>query len=666
MMPRPTARFDRALFSLVAPLVAPLVACAAAATPVGCGGAPAAPQAPASSATAAAVALPPAPDLSPVPEPQGLVVSGTISKLGASLATVGGWTQLPMPGAETVTNVLADEDLGAIADLDRPIDFAVTVSGIGAHVNSSLGASAAVRDVEAAKATLAEHHKLVPAANGALLIEPLASRPHPAEDTGDDSSDEGGHACELAPSYGEGAFRLVCAGDAKELAALGPWLTRGATRATTTYDAHVDVRMQPLKPTIAEERRLFALLLGTVLGGRLGISGARDVAQAIGGDVIDFGTDLDTASLDLALSDPGAAATLTLRFSGSASVLGRLMTANADRNGPPPATFWQMPADTDIAMFDRGIDASVIARGRDLVLKVVGDKLAADGVKDADRHALVDALGAIATSAPVVYASGIDADAVRKALAGKTPASTGRAAPADASAADRALLHALLGWRILEIDEPASVKVDAMKAIVAALSRPGVVAAYHAKPGARALAMRSSPLPKGSALAKGTEHFVIEVPLPESESPPASGKAAAPKTLGLDVFIVPDGTRSWIGVGSDPSLVAAKLAASVGGSGDTLAAKPELASMKDAVVGAGGFFTVRATAYLAAQVSALGGGGDLESLSFLDGTTHQGLTPIPFSLTAPAATPGTAVATLQVPRGTVEDVVMGVIQHHGF
>jgi hypothetical protein len=88
--------------------------------------------------------------------------------------------------------------------------------------------------------------------------------------------------------------------------------------------------------------------------------------------------------------------------------------------------------------------------------------------------------------------------------------------------------------------------------------------------------------------------------------------------------------------------------------------------MKDAVVGAGGFFTVRATAYLAAQVSALGGGGDLESLSFLDGTTHQGLTPIPFSLTAPAATPGTAVATLQVPRGTVEDVVMGVIQHHGF
>lgn len=660
MMPRPTPRFDRALPAL-------LVACAAAAAaPVACGGAPAAPQAPASSATAAAaVALPPAPDLSPVPAPPGLVVSGTISKLGTSLATITGWTQLPMPGAETVTNILADEELGPIADLDRPIDFAVTVSGTGAHVTSSLGASAAVRDMDAAKAALSQHHKLVPGANGALLIEPLATRPHAPDDSNDDSSDDGGHACELAPAYGDGAFRLVCAGDAKELAAIGPWLTRGATRETSTYDAHVDVRMQPLKSTIAEERRLFSLLLGTVLGGRLGISGARDVAQSIAGDVIDFGADLDTASIDLSLSDPGAAATLTLRLSASASVLGRLLTANADRNGPPPASFWQMPADADLAVFDRGVDPGAIARGRDLVLKILADRFAADGLKDADRHALVDALGAIATSAPMVYASGVDLDAVHKALAaGK--ATGGRPGPADPSAADRAVMQAVLGWRIVEIDEPASVKIDAMKAIALALARPGVVAAYHAKPGARAVAVRSAPLPKGSALPKGTEHFAIDVPLPEKEAASAGAKAAPPKPLGVDVFIVPDGTRSWIGVGSDPSRVVAKLAASVGASGDTLAGKPELAAMKDAVVGAGGFFTARGAANLAAEASVLGGGGDLDALSFHDGTAHQGSTPIPFSLTAPAATPGTAVATLQVPRGTVEDVVMAVLQHHGF
>lgn len=660
-MPRASAWFDRAPFVLLAASTV-----SSAAVPIGCGGAPTAPQAPASSAAAApAVAFPPAPDLSPVPPPQGLVLSGTIAKLGASLATVNGWTQLPMPGAETVTRMLADEDLGAIVDLDRPIVLAMTVAGTGAHLTPAVGASAAVRDLEAAKGALAEHHKLVAGANGALLIQKLARAPHAADESGDSSDDDDERACELAPAYGDGAFRLVCADDAKQLAALGPWLTRGATRETSTNDAHVDLRMQPLKATIAAERRLFSILLGTMLGGRLGIAAARDVAQAVGGDLIDFGMDLDTASLDLALSDPGAAATLTLRFSGSASVLGRLLTANADRNGPPPAGFWQMPGDTDFAVFDRGIDPGALARGRDLALKVVGDMLAQDGLKDADRTAVVDALGAVVTSAPMVYASGVDADGVHKAIAA-AKALSDRATPDEQSAAELAQLRAVLGWRIVEIDEPATVKIGAMKALVAALSRPGVFAAYHAKPGARALAVRSAPMPKGTPLPKGTEHFAIDVPVTPDRvytSPGVKG-AAAPKPVALDVFIVPDGARSWLGVGCDPALVTAKLAASVGGSGDTLAAKSELVGMKDTVVGAGGFLTARATELIAAEVSVLSSPGDLENIAtFLDGTGHQGQTPMPFSLTAPASTPGTAVATLQVPRATVQDVVTAVVKH---
>jgi hypothetical protein len=654
MISHPNAH-DRALLVLYA-------ASAAATVAVGCGGAPAAPQAPASSAAAtAAVALPPAPDLSAVSAPPGLIVSGTFSKLGASLATVNGWTQLPMPGADTVTKILAEEDLGAIVDLDRPIDFAITVAGAGTHPSTAVGTSAAVRDLEAAKATLGEHHKLVAGPNGALLIEKLATRPHPGDPGGDSSDDDGSRACEIAPAYGDGAFRLVCADDAKELATLGPWLTRGATRETSTYDAHVDLRMQPLRTTITAERRLFSVLLGTVLGGRLGLTNVRDVASAVGGDLVDFGMDLDTASLDVALSDPGAAATLTLRLSGSSSLFGRLLTANADRNAPPPASFWQLPADTDLAVFNRGIDPGMLARGRDLLLKLVGDALAEDGLKDADRHAVVDALGAIVASPPMVYGSGVDADGVRKA----TDAAKGlsdRATPAEQNAADLAELRAVLGWRILEIDEPATVKIDAMKALSAALARPGVAAAYHG----RSLAIRSAPLPKGSPLPKGTEHFTIEVPLSSARvyATPGVKAAPAPKPLGLEVFMVPDGSRSWIGVGADPSLVAAKLAASVGGSGDTLAAKPELASMKDTLMGAGGFLSARATELVASELAAIRGPGDLENLAaFLEGSPHQGQTPIPFSLTAPAAAPGTAVATLQVPRGTVDDVVVAIVKH---
>ena len=368
----------RRLFALFVP-------CAAAA----CGGAPAAPQAPASSgAPLSSPALPPAPDLSPVSPPVGLVVSGRLSRLDASLASVHGWTQLPMPQSEQVTEIIANESIGALVALDQPIDLAVAVSGAGARMTTMIAVSAAVRDLEHAKTILAERHKLTPGDNGVLVIQRIARSPRRGGDGDNDGrSDEDGddtHTCELAPAYGAAPTRLVCAWDPKALAALGPWLTRGATRQASTSDAHVDVYMQPLRAAIAAEKRLFSILLGTVLGGRLGLSGARDLAQAIGADVADFANDLDTLSLDVALSDPGAAATMTLKMSGSSSALGRLALANSDRNGPPPAALWQMPGDADFALFDRGIDPNELARGRDLALKVVSDKLADDGVGEAD------------------------------------------------------------------------------------------------------------------------------------------------------------------------------------------------------------------------------------------------------------------------------------------
>jgi hypothetical protein len=665
MMLRSLARTNHALLALLV---------AGGAGVAACGAAPAAPQAPASSgAPVASVALPPPADLSPVAAPPGLIVTGTLSKPGASLATVHGWTSLPMPQSDQVTELLAGEGLGAILDLDRPIDFAVAVSGSGSQMQALVAVAGGVRDLEAAKAALSEHHKLVPAANGAILIKGVSRHPHapsgPDEDAKDDD-DEDAHTCELAPAFGAAATRLVCAWDPASLAALGPWLTRGATRTSSVNDAHVDLRMAPLKPAIIEERRLFSMLLGTVLGGRLGLSGARDLAQAAASDLADFGMDVDTLSLDVAMADPGGAATVTLKLGANTSTLGRLATANADRNGPPPAAFWQMPADSDFVVFDRGIDANELARGRDLVLKVLSDKLAEDGVKDGDRHAIVDALAKVVTSAPTVYASGVDVEAARKALAAE------KALPESADLGERrevahAAAQALFGWRVAEVDEAPATRIDAVKAITAAWSRPAVVAAYHAKPGARVLAIRSAPLPKGSPLPKDSQRFSVDVPLPDpftAEAPKGKARPAGPsKPLLVDIFVVPDGARTWIGVGGDPALVTAKLVAAVAGTGDALRGKPELAPMKDAVLGAGGFFTARGMPELAAQVSALGGdSAGLGGADLFDGTAqlpHQGTTPIPFSLTAPAATPGTAVATLQVARGTIDDVLITLMKH---
>jgi hypothetical protein len=652
-------------------LLVPLTLALSGAAAVSCGGAPASPVAPASSAgPAASVALPPPPDLGPVPPPPGLIVSGTLPHLGASFGTVPGWTQLPMPQSEQVTDLLADQPMGAIADLDRPIDFAIAVTGSGTRLHPLVAFSAGVRDLEAAKATLAERYKLVPGENGALLIQGQAATKRRPADSDEDDGDESEeiHPCELAPAYGTSAMRLVCGLDAKSLAGLAPWMTRGATRLSATTDAHFDLRMAPLRPTIAQESRLLGVLLGSSFGGKTGVPGAREMAQAYGEDIADFATDLDTATADVALSDPGAAMTLTMRLTGSASTLGKLLTANADKSGPPPATFWQMPSDSDVAFFGRGFDAATIAHGKQLVFNALSAKLKEDGVKDADRQALVDAAGKLVWSAPMVYASGADVDAARKALAAEKalPESADAAARSEAT---RASLQALGGWRILEVDEAPATVLDSVKAMATAWGR--VAATYKAK-GARSVVVRTLPMPKGSTLPKDTQHYAVDVPLAEPmtlATAKPKPKTAPSKPLVLDVFVAPDGARTWIGFGGDPALVSTKLAAAMAATGDGLRARAEIAPMKDAVLGSAGFLTMRGIVELAEGMLSLfigDPGGSALGSDLLEGITqlpHGGTTPIAFTLTAPAATTGTAVSTMQLPRGAIDDIVMTAIKH---
>ena len=173
----------------------------------------------------------------------------------------------------------------------------------------------------------------------------------------------------------------------------------------------------------------------------------RGLAVAATTDFAAFVLDVETLAFDLDLSDAGATATTTLAISGTSSTLGHLMVANVDRNGPPPPAFLQMPGDADFGAFGRGIDPSDFAHVRDLVMRAAGDVLAAGGVKDGDRHALVDALGGLASPAPSAYTSGVDAEAVRKALAARR--AVGDAAdPADLFEARRALSEAVLGWHL--------------------------------------------------------------------------------------------------------------------------------------------------------------------------------------------------------------------------
>jgi hypothetical protein len=636
-------------------------------------------------------AAPPPPDLSPVPVPASLVVSGRIARLSASLATVHGWTKLPMPQSEQVTELLTSEAVGPIVDLDQPVDFAVAVTGSGAKMKDLTAISAAVKDPEKVKATLSERYKLVPGDNGATLLQGLGKPrgKEEDEDTDDDGKpdreeEESARTCELAPAAGDAPVRMVCAWSPRALTELAPWLTRTASRAPSSGDLHVEVHMAPLQPTIAEQKRLLGMVVGSLLGSRMGMSSARELALAFGTDMADLAADLDGATLDVTLGDVGAQAALTLKLSGHSSAIGRVLTGRADRSGPAPAAFWQLPADADFAMFNRGIEEAELSKARALLLQLAGDLLADAGVKDPERKTIVDALGKLVTSSPVVYGSGLDETAVRRTLAAEKAISPG-ADPSERHEAMRQSLEALLGWRIAEVDEPPARIAGAIKELSAAIGRPSVAAAFKSKD-VPLPSLRAVPVARGTGLPAAAQHYVLElhpterklahaahaaqVAPPARPAPPKKPVAPA-RPVQVHLYVVPQGDRTWIALGGDDVVTSARLATALASSGDKLSARGDLASLRDAKVGAGGFFTARGVPEGATQLALLfnpiAARDPWEAFEEAAQMPHRGVVPIVFSLTAEAgAGAPTPTLRLQVPRDAIEDVVTAILRHGGF
>jgi hypothetical protein len=439
-------------------------------------------------------------DLGPVALPVNLIVFGRITKPSASLSIAHAWSKLPTPQSEQLSELVVGEPVGPLIDVDQPVDFALAVNRTGAGLPSAaalFSVSAGIRSLDVAKASLTGRYKLVPADNGALVIQGLGAAADPGADE-EDRDSQARRTCELAPAYGSSATRIVCAlGDPKALTQLGPWLTRGITRMRSTSDVRVDVRVQPIKSLVSDKWKTMSVLLGAFTGSSLGIQSVRELAMAAAQDVVNSVLDLDTLSLDIHLSDSAARVVLTENFSGTTSLFAQLTTANADRVGPPPAQFWQMPSDADLVVFGRGTDPALLAPVRDSVLKVVSETLAEDGVKPPDGQALVEALRRFPLSAATVYARGIDVEAARKSV---TVAVSSSAGDEGEQSAMGSLAKDLVGWHVIEIDEPASDLSQALKALTAAWSRPAVASVYRAGfRGLPAIRLALAPMPKGSA-----------------------------------------------------------------------------------------------------------------------------------------------------------------------
>jgi hypothetical protein len=219
---------------------------------------------------------------------------------------------------------------------------------------------------------------------------------------------------------------------------------------------------------------------------------------------------------------------------------------------------------------------------------------------------------------------------------------------------------ALLGWRVVAIDDPTGQWARGVKELAEAWARPGLVGVLRAKSkGNPFLSLRAAPTAKHAGLPSGATHYVAEVTSPEPG-------AAGGKLLVGHILVVADATRTWLALGGDEALLADRLQGALGSGGAKLSTRGDLAGLKGASVGTGGFFSLRAVLGLGAFADAVSGSTGEEALGELARMTQNGLIAVPFTATADGKSPPSTATQLRVPRAVIEDAVGAIVRHGGF
>ncbi len=664
---------------------------------VGCGSPPAVSPTPVPSASASSMPIaapgliPLGTDTSAAPEPESLVVVARVASVGKALRTLHGWSQLPMPKEDSVTELLMSEAVGPLVDLDKSIDVAVSVVGKGDDMKPLVAFSAALTDLGKAEEALQGHFKLTPDAGGTLHVDGLGrdSKDGDADDDDDDKKPKGDKPkddenaqhrhCELAPAAGDAPARLVCGISLASIHTLGPWLTRTLPRTAPTSDLAIDVRMAALKSTLNEKKSIIrAGLEGAMPIRGAGLSGLVTASVA---DLVDLAIDLDTAHLGITLGDDSATATLGVKVGGTTSTLAHVLTAHPERTDVAPAAFWQLPGDADAALFTRGIDPNDIDGPRDAIVDAMVKALSLSSASPADTKAVGDALRKFITGNPTVYAGGLDLNSVRRALADQRKVDRGgyyAAVTPERLDARRAAAEALIGWRVLGVDADAKGFTGAARDLVAAWGRPAITKALRtAHKDGPLPSLKIAAAPKGASLPAGTMHLEIETypfvaSAHASDDDAKKAKPAPPaKPLVLHVLIVPEGGRTWITIAATEQLAVDKASSVLAAApaDKKLAKRAGLEGLRTAKIGGGGFATQIGWRDSKFASDALGSRfyGAADYYDGMASEPHQGATPLLYTTTAEAGTGGGAgeTTTLLLPKAAIEDFVASFIQRAG-
>ncbi len=540
----------------------------------GCGGAPP-PEAP--PAPVAKPANPATPvDLSAVPEPRSLVLQARISRPDVSVVSVAALIGTTAPPSPTlIGEALTDVEVGDVLDLSQPVDVAVTFEGT-ARPDITWAVSAALTPGEPTLAKLREHFTMTTGQGGVSRLEIKKSEEVDTE-----------RRCALFPAFGPAALRIVCSDSERGIRDLGPYLARTRPRVPAGKDFELEARGAPMREFLTQGRQMLPAFASSLLGGKQrGVPGLSTVLKELATDAIDLGIDVDRLTFDATLADAGAEANLRLALGGSASTIGRFMTAHPEKAGPPPDTFFRLPGDSESAFFGRGWNENELARPKEVLFQFTRTLLDKAGMTTADAEALERAASGYLELGTNGWVSASGSDWAQSTAAVKKLTDAKRAGKNEAILdAERGALEKLAGWSLWGVESPMAKVQASVKDVVATFNRPALQKALKSQlpEGAPAPTLKLVPVPAALKLPKDSMHVELTVTrvvdesslgggAPTAAGAAASGKIAAPtskpklkfaKPVKIHGFVAADGARTWLAWGVDEAQVAMRLRAAV-------------------------------------------------------------------------------------------------------
>jgi hypothetical protein len=431
--------------------------------------------------------------------------------------------------------------------------------------------------------------------------------------------------------------RLLCATSDELLDEVSPYLARGLALQPIGADARVDMSVPRLLALMPADKQEEEDGPGERMGRELGKQFLADIERFA------VGATWRSAALDVDLD---------LVTPSRRSVLTRVLTTSSGAGAAPPPSFFRLPLDASMAFYTQGATSLDLAPLRDQLFNAVRQDMMEEGY-DTD---LLDQISRktgelIFTGGPFVIGAGMNRAAAEKAL---VALHDGKRTPQAVEEARRALAS----WAVIGLDEPPERWIAGVREFLRldqALSRKRSQSRGSATTSGQPGAAVGKPKKKDrkehsnlvevaapASLPKGTLHL-------EDRSTPTAKDGPLPHTE--HIYIVADGSRTWIGYGGRDADVVDKLRIVLHGPAEnTLARAAGIEPIQVAGAFAAGFFTLAGGATMFTlqnqkESDLEGSRRDLEKLGALPA---RGDTPIPWLIVSEPGSAGVVRTRMQM------------------